>query len=395
MKISEVDIHVLVEDEVDGSATSSAQDDLVVEIHTDEGISGIGESDVNPWIGRACIDAPTTHSMGIGLREILIGADPSDIENLWQRMYIGTAHNGRRGAMINALGAIEMALFDLRGKIEGVPCHQLFGEARPAPIVPYASLQPEVGSYAEYRDSIVDWARRAVGLGFQAVKAEVTFDGPFAHRGLREPWERSTEVIAAVRSAIGPDVALLIDVQYAFENADVAVRTLRDWEEFDLFFVETPLWMDDLEGYARLTREQGIPIAAGEWLTTHHEFDQLVEKGNVSVVQPDLGKVGGFGEAFKVCDLAEANDLLVVPHVWKTGISIAAAAHFAAVTPGCPFIEFLPEELCESGLRKHLANHRLTMSEGRIDLPSRPGLGCEIDREALRHFQAAALAVSA
>ena len=151
MKITRIDCHVLLEPGYDIGATSSAQDDIVVEIHTDEGMSGIGETDVNPWIARACIIAPGTHTMGLGLAQMLIGADPLDVEALWERLYIGSAMNGRRGAVINAIGALDMALHDLRGKALGKPCHELLGGAVRQTVIPYASLQPEVTSFAAYR----------------------------------------------------------------------------------------------------------------------------------------------------------------------------------------------------------------------------------------------------
>jgi len=394
MRITAVDCHVLVQPAFDTTAASSAQDDIVVEIHTDEGITGIGETDVNPWIARACIEAPGTHNMGLGLREMLIGADPLDVEALWQRLYVGSAMNGRRGAVVNAIGALDMALHDLRGKALGKPCHALLGTACRESITPYASLQPEVDNFEDYRDSMIDWARRAVAAGFRAVKAEVTLEGPFAHNGLREPWERSTEVLAGVRGAVGPDVAVLVDVQYAFPDADTALRVIADWTDFDLYFVETPLWPDDLEGYAKVSARSPIPIAAGEWLTTRFELLDLMDRGGVQVVQPDIGRVGGLTEALRVCELAGERGLRVVPHLWKTGISIAAAAHLAAVTPNCDYIEFLPSDLSASGLRKDLTSDELRMVDGVIPLPQRPGLGIELDRDALERYAAEAAALA-
>ncbi len=394
MRITGVDCHVLVQPAYDTSAASSAQDDIVVEVHTDEGVTGVGESDVNPWVARACIEAPGTHNMGLGLREMLIGADPLAVEELWDRLYVGSAMNGRRGAMINAIGALDIALHDLRGKVLGRPCHELLGTAVRDHVVPYASLQPETSSFAEYRDSLCEWARRAVASGFRAVKAEVTLDGPFAHRGLREPWERSTEVLGAVRAAIGPDIDLLIDVQYAFADADTALGVLADWQDLDLVFVETPLWPDDLDGYRRVTSEQPIAIAAGEWLTTRFEHLDLMDRGGVQVVQPDIGRVGGLTEAMRVCELAQERGLRIVPHLWKTGISIAAAVHLAAVTPHCDYVEYLPPDLSESGLRRDLTARELEMTDGVIKLPTDPGLGIELDRSALEHYTASATAIA-
>jgi len=389
LRITAIDCHVLVQPAFDTTAASSAQDDIVVEIHTDEGVSGIGETDVNPWIARACIEAPGTHNMGLGLREMLIGEDPMDVEGIWEKLYVGCAMNGRRGAVINAIGALDVALHDLRGKALGKPCHELLGGAVRDSVTPYASLQPEVDNFEDYRDSMAEWAKKAVAAGFKAVKAEVTLEGPYAHTGLREPWERSTEVLSAVRGAIGEDVALLVDVQYAFPDADTALHVLKDWEQFGLYFVETPLWPDDLDGYAKLA-DQPIPIAAGEWLTTRFEHLDLIERGKVRVSQPDIGRVGGLTEAKRVCDIAGEHGLRVVPHLWKTGISIAAAAHLAAVTPHCDYIEFLPSELCEAGLRKDLTSDELRMVDGVIPLPTRPGLGVEVDRDALASYAAEA-----
>ena len=390
MKITSIDCHVLLQPVFDITAASSAQDDIVVEIHTDEGITGIGETDVNPWIAKACIEAPGSHNMGVGLSELLIGMDPTNVEAIWEKMYVSTAMNGRRGAVINAIGALDIALHDLRGKALGVPCYELLGGAVQASVKPYASLQPETNSYDEYKESLIEWARRAVDLGFHAVKAEITLEGPFAHTGMHEPWERSTEVLAGVRSAVGPDTDLLVDVQYAFPDADTALRVLRTWEEFNLYFVETPLWPDDLDGYRRLADEQPIRIAAGEWLTTRFEHLDLMDRGGVKVVQPDIGRVGGLTEARRVCELAKDRGLAIVPHLWKTGISVAAAAHLAAATSNCVFIEYMPAELTASGLRRDIADDNMKLVDGRVALPSGPGLGIEINRDALEYYEAVA-----
>ena len=390
MRITAIECHVLLDPDLDVEATSSAQDDIVVEIHTDEGLTGIGETDVNPWIARACIEAPSTHTMGLGLTDMLLGQDPLDVEGIWERLYVGSAMNGRRGAVINAIGAIDMALHDLRGKILGKPCHELLGGAVRDAVTPYASLQPEVHGFDAYRASLVAWALEAQRRGFQAAKLECTFSGPYAHMGLREPYERATEVISAVRDAVGPDFVLMVDVQYAFPDAETCLATLRDWQQFDLFFVETPLWPDDLEGYARVSLAQPIPVAAGEWLTTRFEFLDLMDRGRIGVAQPDIGRVGGLTEARRVTTLARERGLTVVPHLWNTGISVAAAVHLAAVTPECPFIEFLPPDLSESALRKELLSEEPQMVDGVIPVPLKPGLGIELNRDALARFEEAA-----
>ena len=129
MRITSVECHVLLVPDVKEDAASSAQDDFIVEVHTDEGITGIGESDLNPWIARACLEAPSTHNMGLSLREMLVGEDPLDPPKVWEKLYVGSAMNGRRGAVINTMGAIDIALWDICGKAAGKPIYELLGGA--------------------------------------------------------------------------------------------------------------------------------------------------------------------------------------------------------------------------------------------------------------------------
>ncbi len=390
MRIADLRTHVLLDPGVDRDATSSAQDTIVVELESDDGLVGIGETDLNAWIARACIEAPGTHTMDRGLRSSLIGEDARDPRALWEKLYVASAMSGRRGAVVHALGAIDMALWDLRGKAEGVPCWQLWGEPARAELRPYASLQADACSLEDYRERMVDWAGRAARLGFGAVKLEATFSGPYAHRGLAAPDEEIVALVSAVRAALGEAPEILVDVQYAFDSVGRALAVAEALAPLGVFFLETPLWSDDLEGYAALAARSPVRIAAGEWLSTRHEFAELIDRGGVQVVQPDIGRVGGPSEALRVCALAAARGRLVVPHAWKSGISAAAAAHLAVVTPQMPFFEFLPPELCSSRLRKELVVEELRFDGGHVPLPARPGLGVELDRDALAEFAEAA-----
>jgi L-alanine-DL-glutamate epimerase-like enolase superfamily enzyme len=251
---------------------------------------------------------------------------------------------------------------------------------------PYASLQPDEDDLDRYAEALVADARAAVATGFTAAKVSLTFAGPYAHKGMRTSWARATELLAEVRDAVGDGFTLMVDVQYGFTDAAEALAVLADWQPYDLLFVETPLWVDDLEGYATLSREQPIPIAMGEWLTTHHEFAALLERRCVAVVQPDIGRVGGLTEAARVATLAADAGVTVVPHLWKTGISIAAALHFAAVTPHCPLIEFLPGGEGAPAIRRELLTRDFAIADGAVEVPTDPGLGVELDRGAVERF---------
>ena len=386
MRITGIDCHVLVIPDYKADACSSAQDDLVVVVHTDEGISGIGETDTNPWIARECIRARGTHCMGLGLEEMLIGENPLEPERIWQKLYSGSKMTGRRGAVICAMGAIDMALWDIKGKALSQPVHQLLGGAVKDSITPYASLMPAGRTLSDYREGLIENAVRAKKAGFQAGKMEVCIKGPYSHNGIQSDNDAIVDIVAGCRSAVGPDFVMMVDVAYCWSSAQEALEVLERLAAYDLFFVETPIDIDDLEGYAYLAKHSPIRIAAGEWQNTHWEFLDLADRGQLAVLQPDVGRVGGFSEIKKVAGIAEERGLLVVPHCWKSGIGIAASAHFAATTETCRYIEFLPANLCDSALRKEIVSSELNMVEGKIPLPKKPGLGVDLNIEALQKY---------
>ena len=390
LKIVDVECHVLLAPDYDASFTSSAQDSFVVVIRTDGGVTGIGECDANPWMAKACIEAPGTHTMGLCIKEMLIGADPFKIGELWKKMYLATAMNGRRGMVIHAMSAVDMALWDLCGKAVGLPVHQLLGGATRQRITPYASLQPAGHRFEEYRDALCASAEKAKAMGFKAMKTEITMNGPYAHGGMSESYERHTEVLAAVRKTIGPDITLMVDVQYLWEDAATCLATVKDWGEFSVYFLETPLWSDNVGEMAKLAKAAPMPIACGEWLATRFEFAELLDIGMVQVAQPDVGRVGGIGEAKVVCDMAKVRGRTIVPHCWKTGISISGTAHLAFVTDHCAFIEYLPPQLCHERLRRELAHEELKLlPDGTIPLPTKPGLGVEVDWDVVKRYKVA------
>jgi L-alanine-DL-glutamate epimerase-like enolase superfamily enzyme len=179
----------------------------------------------------------------------------------------------------------------------------------------------------------------------------------------------------------------MVDVAYGWPDARTALGVLERLAPYDLYFVETPIDIDDLDGYAVLHARSPIRIAAGEWQNTRFEFLDLADRGNVDVLQPDVGRVGGFTEAVRVCRIAAERGRLIVPHCWKSGIGIAASAHLAAACDCCPYIEFLPIELAESPLRRELLAEDLPLVEGRITLPETPGLGIELNRDVLEKYR--------
>jgi L-alanine-DL-glutamate epimerase-like enolase superfamily enzyme len=388
MKITDIECFVLLVPDYRADACSSAQDDLVVRIHTDEGLVGIGETDTNPWVARAMIEARGTHIMGLGLKEMLIGADPRDVEGLWERMYTGSAMTGRRGLGICAIGALDMALWDLRGKIEGKPTWQLLGGAARQWVTPYASLLPEGDTLEEYGASLVKRAVGAKKLGFRAVKLEICIKGPYSHNSIQVEDDREiANIVRACRKAIGKDMTVMVDVAYCWPDWKAAARAIDMFADEDIYFVETPLPSDDIEGYAKLAAASDVRIAAGEWLNTRFEFREYMDRDALDVVQPDVGRVGGLTEARRVAEAARDRGLVVVPHCWKSAIGIAASLHLAVVSPACAFIEYLPAALADSRLRKDLVKNDFKLKDGRLGLPTKPGLGIELNEKALKEFR--------
>ncbi len=386
MTITDVICTVLVVPDCNASACDSAQDTIVVEVHTDEGVTGIGETDANPWVIKAMIEAPGSHIMSLGLRELIVGQDPTQPAAIWDRLYKFTAMTGRRGAGVCAIGALDMAVWDLYGKATGKPVWQLLGGAQKEFITPYASLLPSGSTLDDYRSSLLKKARWARDFGFQAAKMEICIKGPYAYNLLREGNDAIVELVRLCRETVGSEMVMMVDVAYAWSDWKEALHAMRQMEPFNLFFVETPLPSDDLDGYARLADATGIRVAAGEWLTTRFEFAELMDRGRVDVAQPDIGRVGGLTEAMRVAQMAQDRGKLIVPHCWKTGIGVAATAHFAAATSNCRFIEFLPPSVTESALRRDLVQDELEISNGALNVPRRPGLGIELNSSAFRRF---------
>lgn len=390
MKITGIKCSVLVVPDCNMDACDSSQDTIVVEVLTDEGITGIGEVDSNPWAIKAHIQSAGSHIMNLGIMSLLQGQDPTQPQAIWDRLYTFSAMAGRRGAGICAIGALDMAIWDAYGKATQKPIWELLGGARRQFITPYASLIPDGRTLDTQREDLLRKLKWAQNFGFRAAKLEICIKGPYSHNLLQEGNDAIVELVAACRAAAGPEITLMLDVAYCWADWKEALGVIRRLEKYDLFFVETPLLSDDLDGYARLSEATDVRIAAGEWLQTRFEFADLMDRGRVDVIQPDIGRVGGITEATRVVQMAFDRGKLVVPHCWKTGVGIAATAHVATVSANCPYIEFLPAAVAYSRLRRELVVEELAIQAGEIALPRRPGLGIELNRKAMAIFSAEA-----
>jgi L-rhamnonate dehydratase len=255
-------------------------------------------------------------------------------------------------------------------------------------VTPYASLLPEGDTLDEYGENLARKAVEAKRLGFRAVKLEVCIKGPYSHNAIQVADDREiAHIVRACRQAIGPELTVMVDVAYCWPDWKAALRAIEMFADEDIYFVETPLPSDDLDGYAKLTQASPVRIAAGEWLNTRFEFLEYVNRNALDVLQPDVGRVGGLTEARRVALHARDHGLVVVPHCWKSAIGIAASLHLAAVSPTCAFIEYLPSALADSRLRRELVEDEFELVDGRIPLPTAPGLGLRLNEAALEEFR--------
>jgi len=352
------------------SAADSTQDALVVRVHTDAGITGVGEVDASPTVVKAIIDAPPSHAISSGLRELLLGEDPRDIERLWDRMYQGSIFYGRRGVGVMAMSGLDIALYDILGKALEVPAYRLMGGARRSSLPAYAStLMPDTPDEAEAH------AREVAAQGFGAIKFGW---GPFGRDA-----DLDEELVAAVRRGAGEGVDIMLDIGFGWRDAEHAIAMTRRLARYRPRWIEEPLPPDDVEGYARLADAVDVPIAAGEENTTRFEFAELIERGRLDVLQPDISRCGGLTEARRIAAMAHSRGRVCVPHAWSTGIISAASLHLLATLPVAPYLEYC---IRPNPLNTGLVRNPVVVEGGRAAVPQAPGLGITLDEAELARF---------
>ena len=356
---------------------------VLVRVTDEEGRTGVGEADAPARVVRELVEMNDLFEWSRGLRSIVVGLDPFELAANHALMLRETQYHGRRGLGIHAVSAVDIALHDLAGLQLGRPSYQLMGGAcRPA-LRPYATIwpgSPNGRTIGELMDAIAGQFERALALGFRALKMEVIFGDLVGDRELER-------CIREGRDLLGPDVALLVDFGYRWTHWRDAARVLTRLEDCDLFLAEATLEHDDLDGHARLARVSPMRIAGAEFAATVHECREWLERGQVDVLQPDVNRCGGLSELRRIAELASHHGAEVVPHGWKTGITVAAQRHFQAATPCCPLIETFHPELFHTTLRASLTGPEAVVSGGLLPLPAAPGLGVAIDEAVVERYR--------
>jgi L-alanine-DL-glutamate epimerase-like enolase superfamily enzyme len=363
VKITEVEALVLQAGEIDTSRADGTQDAFVVRIHTDEGVVGVGEGDTSPYVAREIVTMPSSHSLSRGLAEVLIGKDPLRVRPLWDEMFASGYHYGRDGAALHAMSAIDMALWDLLGKVAGLSVAQLLGGVESNEIEIYASeVMPDTP------EEVTAIASRVVNEGFTALK--------FGWGPLGKDVGRDIELVSAARAALGAERKLMIDGGMAY-TLRAAQEFCRRSESLGLFWFEEPFEADDLRSYERLTRSVGVRIACGEAHSNVAPFRQLTDVG-VSILQPDLGRCGGFTIGRDIAAMCReySASAVVIPHCFSTDVLLAATMQFVATLPGERLIEFPVTSSKRSGT---ILTTPFVPQKGVLRLPEGPGLGITLN----------------
>lgn len=369
MKITDIETIILRLPEVVANG-DNLQDVLIIKVHTDEGITGIGEAHTAPTVLKAIIDAPVSHLTTQGLKPLLVGRDPRRINELWTRMYRHTTSYGRRGVVLQAISGIDIALWDILGKVTGQPVHQLFGGALRDSVPVYASdLSPAEPA------AMVELAERHVEAGFRGLK--------FGWGGLGGDVRHDAKWVGAVREAVGAEIDLMLDMGTPVPF-DSAVWLAHALAEQDVYFLEEPLAPDDLDGFAQLVAVSPTPIATGEKETSRFGFRDLIERGGLRIIQPDIARCGGLTEVRRIAALAELRNVRVIPHCWSTDILVSATLQFLATQTDAPYQEF---NVMDNPLKTELLVEPIQQQNGAVGVPDGPGLGIELNEEIVERYR--------
>ena len=355
---------------------------VLVEVETDEGITGVGSTSASVSVITALIEDESD-----GLRRLLIGTDPTDVNMAWRRMFASgnRGRSGEGGVGVNAMGAIDMALWDIAGKVAGLPIHKLRGGAVQDRIMVYASAtafdRGHMERTGEWRHNptgvLVKEALENKSLGFKAMK--FGWGNYFS--------ESDYDDIEAVRDAVGADMKLMLDLgplAYLDGTWTVkdAIHVAERLAEYDIYFLEEALHPYDVDGFEELTLQSPIRIATGESLTTVRDFQPFIERRALDIVQPDAQQMG-MSQFARVAERAEEAGILCIPHGPWSAFLVAAHMQVLCTVTNCPMIEY-PAPAVERGsereglveaMHEKVIETPMVVKDGYLELPDGPGLG--------------------
>lgn len=366
IKISRVICQILRGESIERK-TASCQDVLLVRIEADNGLVGIGESDSSPEVVKAIIDSPFIHNVACGLRELLVGENPLETERLWRKMYDGTVYFGRTSVTVAAMSAIDMALWDLKGKHFGQPIHRLLGGKNHASIKAYASIL-----FGQDGEHTADIARKWKDRGYQAIK--------FGWEPMGQSESLDIDLVRGARAGMGEDV-VLIDAGCVWDTR-TALRRANAFSQFGIEWLEEPLRQDNVEGYRWLRDRSPVPIAAGEGECGREAFRPLIDARALDVYQVDISRTG-FTDAAYIRARVEEIGARLCNHCYTSPITVAASLHWLSTCRDAFLFEDCVEE---TPFRNELTVEAMRAENGVITVPDGPGLGVTLNEDFVERY---------
>jgi L-rhamnonate dehydratase len=361
MRITEVVCQILRGPQI-VAKTASSQDAVLVRVRADNGLEGIGEADSSPEVVKAVIDAPFSHNIACGLRHILVGQNPLETDRLWQEMLRRTMYFGRSSVTITAMAAVDMALWDLKGKHFGEPIHRLLGGKRHDRIPAYASIL-----FGRDGRATRDIGRRWIEAGYRAVK--------FGWEPMGQSESVDIDLVRGALEGVG-DGTVLIDAGCVWD-ARTALARAKSFADFGIGWLEEPLQPDDVEGYRWLRDRSPVPIAAGEEECGRASFRPLIDARALDVYQVDISR-NGFTDAAYIRSRVEEIGARLCNHCYTSPLTVAASLHWLSTCRDAFLFEDCVEDL---PLRHELTQEKVQAIDGWITVPDRPGLGVTLDED--------------
>jgi len=379
MKISDVEVFVLKTPLDEPFAFSQGwvhqRAATLVKVSTDDGLEGWGEAFVQGLEAPEISAAAISHA----LKPLVLGENPLDTSVLWHKMYNTTRDHGRKGSVMSAISAIDMALWDIVGKFHQQSIAVLLGGRQRTRIQPYATGFYRLSGQGE-ASRLVEEALQHKANGFTAMKVKLGF-------GLAD----DIAVIQAIGKVIDTHkVDLMVDTNHAYGRAD-ALQLGRVLDELHIAWYEEPVAPEDIGGYAELRSRLDTPIAGGENEHSAYGFNQLFRHDALDIAQPDIGSCGGFTAARDIAAMAQANGVFLNPHVWGSAVAQAASVQFIAslavahhsLFPREPLLEF---DQSSHPFRQHLVDAPLEMRDGQVEVSNKPGLGIEVQMDTVNQY---------
>lgn len=342
------------------SGVRNTRSTTLVQVETDDGISGIGSCSGNGELIEVIVAKV--------LKPLLIGMDPTAIDEIWDKAYVRGGHKefGTRGIGVVALSGIDIALWDIFGKARGVPVYQLLGGKCRDKVSVYATAL-----YPEEPAKVAARARAFADQGFHGVKIKVGFD-----------LEQDIRIVRAVRQELGKEFIVMTDANQGY-SLDVGLKAAAAFAECGAFWLEEPLFVEDIEGHATLRERGKVPVAVGENLHTYYAFENFIVRGAVDFIQPDVARAGGVTEIRRITSLAAKHNVPVSFHTWGDAVALAASVHLSAALKDCIVMEL---DYTYNPLREELLREPFKVENGYLLPPEKPGLGIELNQEALQRF---------